>query len=128
MSSLSWSDWLTIIGFIIGVIGFILAVLTTLAMKNKDIRLAVVRMRFLFKLLKFIAFFVMPVWGIYVIIVLIFYPPVSHYGLWPRLLLLVVALGTVLSDIKDVINADKRSHASLEFKESLNNVIKAGEE
>ncbi len=56
MSSLSWSDWLTIIGFIIGVIGFILAVLTTLAMKNKDIRLAVVRMRFLFKLLSLLHF------------------------------------------------------------------------
>ena len=123
MSGLSFSDWL-------GIIGLIIAVLTALAIKNKDIRLAVVRMRFLFKVLKFIAFFVLPVWGIYVIFILIFYPGLfsSHYGFWPRLLLLVVTLGAVLSDIKDVFNADKRSHASLEFKESLNNVIKAGEE
>jgi Trk-type K+ transport system membrane component len=98
MSSLSWSDWLTIIGFIIGVIGFILAVLTALAMKNKDIRLAIVRMRFLFKLLKFVAFFVLPVWGLYVLFVLIFYPGVFQYqyGVWPRLLMIVVVTGAVL--------------------------------
>jgi hypothetical protein len=123
MPSLSVLDWL-------GIIGFILTVLTTLAMKNKDIRLAIIRVSFLFKLLKFVAFFVLPVWGLYVLFVLIFYPGLIalQYDLWTRLLLVVVVIGAILSDIRDVLNADKRSQASLEFKESLNKTIKAGEE
>jgi hypothetical protein len=127
MSSISWQDWLAIIGFIIGVIGFFL---TTLAMKNKDIRIVVVRTRSLFRLVKFVTFFILPVWGLYVLFVLLFNPGIvqAQDGAWLRLLIIFVVIVGVSSDIRDVLNEDKRAKASLEAKESLNNFIEAGEE
>src|SRR5205823_701629 len=103
MSSLSWQDSLAIIGFIITVIGLFLALLTLLALKNKDLRLIVVRTHFLFKLVKFVAFFVLPVWGLFVLFVLLFYPGIvqAQYGILPRLLMMVVVIGAVSSDIRD---------------------------